>query len=107
VRIGISAGDAMAVENDWFGGCVVEAARLCAAAHGGQVLVSDTVVHLAGTASRHEFKSLGRLALAGLPAPTEAYEVVWEAAEERPLSVVVADDNALLRSGIAGLLTNQ
>jgi DNA-binding NarL/FixJ family response regulator/class 3 adenylate cyclase len=107
VRIGISAGDATPVESDWFGGCVVEASRLCAAAHGGQVLVSETLVRLAGTGSRHEFRSAGRLDLAGLPQPTEAYEVAWEAAEERPLSVVIADDNALLRSGIAGLLTNQ
>src|SRR4029079_7567641 len=32
VRIGITAGDAFSNDGDWFGACVIEAARLCAAA---------------------------------------------------------------------------
>ncbi|HEX5369783.1 MAG TPA: adenylate/guanylate cyclase domain-containing protein, partial [Dehalococcoidia bacterium] len=38
VRIGISAGDADGENGDWFGRCVVEASRLCAAASGGEIL---------------------------------------------------------------------
>ena len=40
VRIGVSVGDATQEEGDYFGPPVVEAARLCAQANGGQVLVS-------------------------------------------------------------------
>ena len=56
MRVGISAGDATFEDGDWFGTPVVEASRLCAAATGGQILVSDLVRALAG--SRSEFESI-------------------------------------------------
>ena len=43
MRIGISAGDATFEDGDWFGTPVIEASRLCGAADGGQILVSDLV----------------------------------------------------------------
>src|SRR5436305_14769554 len=43
VRIGISMGEADVEDGDYFGPPVVEAARLCNAAAGGQVLCSDVV----------------------------------------------------------------
>ena len=49
MRIGISAGDATFEDGDWFGTPVIEAARLCSAAEGGQILVSDLVRALAGS----------------------------------------------------------
>jgi class 3 adenylate cyclase len=48
VRIGISAGDATERAGDYHGVAVVEAARLCAAAAGGQILASETVRSLVG-----------------------------------------------------------
>ena len=47
VRIGMSAGDVTWDDGDCFGTPVVEAARLCACAEGGQILVADVVRILA------------------------------------------------------------
>jgi len=77
VRIGISAGDVTIEEGDCFGTPVVEAARLCAAAVGGQILVSDVVRWLAGSAGGHRFTSVGALELKGLPAAVPSCEVSW------------------------------
>ena len=63
VRIGISAGDVTFEETDCFGTPVIEAARLCAGAEGGQILCSDLVRGLAGAGSGHEFHPLGVLQL--------------------------------------------
>src|SRR5262245_12841007 len=42
VRVGISAGDVLERAGDYHGVPAVEAARLCAAAMGGQILASET-----------------------------------------------------------------
>jgi class 3 adenylate cyclase/tetratricopeptide (TPR) repeat protein len=78
VRIGISAGDVTIEEGDCFGTPVIEAARLCAAAGGGQILVSEVVRWLAGSAGGHRFTSVGALELKGLPAALPSCEVGWE-----------------------------
>ena len=41
LRVGIAVGEASSEEDDWHGTPVVEAARLCAAARSGQILVAD------------------------------------------------------------------
>jgi len=48
VRIGVSGGEVSEEDGDYFGDPVVEAARLCAAAQGGQILVAATVRAMAG-----------------------------------------------------------
>ena len=48
VRVGLHTGPAVAREGDWFGNTVNVAARLCAAAAGGQVLVSEAALRSAG-----------------------------------------------------------
>ena len=77
MRIGISAGDATFEDDDWFGTPVVEAARLCASADGGQILVSDLVRALAGSRSDVELTGLGVRELKGLPVPIAVCEVAW------------------------------
>src|ERR687897_2769929 len=67
VRIGISAGDVIERAGDYQGVPAVEAARLCAAAMGGQILVSETVRSLVGSRGGHDFVALGELELKGLP----------------------------------------
>ena len=52
VRVGIGAGDVAWEGDDVFGTPVVEAQRLCAAAGPGEILVTDAVRLLAGTAVR-------------------------------------------------------
>jgi class 3 adenylate cyclase len=77
MRIGISAGDATFEDDDWFGTPVVEAARLCADADGGQILVSDLVRALAGSRRDVELTGLGERELKGLPEPIAVCEVAW------------------------------
>jgi adenylate cyclase len=48
VRVGIHTGPAIDRDGDWYGATVNVAARLCAAAGGGQVLVSDATCERAG-----------------------------------------------------------
>ena len=86
MRIGVSAGDATFEDDDWFGTPVIEAARLCAAAEGGQILVSDLVRALAGSRSGPEVVTLGTRALKGLPEPLAVCEVAW--VPEAPSDVV-------------------
>jgi len=80
VRIGVSLGDTTVEEGDHFGEPVVQAARLCAAAAGGQILVSDLVRRIGGTRDGHRFRSLGDLELKGLSEPLPAFELQWEPA---------------------------
>jgi len=78
VRVGISAGDVAFENDDCFGTPVIEAARLCAAARGAQILASEMVRWLARSADV-TFKPLGPLELKGLPEPVPTVEVTWEA----------------------------
>ena len=94
LRIGISLGDVTVESGDVFGTPVIEAARLCAAAEGGQILATSVVEALARSRGNHTFTSVGDLELKGLPDPVPTVEISWErAAAERgvpfphPLSV--------------------
>src|SRR5262249_38049321 len=80
------------------------AAALASEATAGHVLATATVGQLAGTLSPHLLFEAGRLTLGGLAEPVQTYEVRWEADALKPLTVVIADGSALLRSGIAGIL---
>ena len=77
IRIGISAGDVVFEEDDCFGTPVIEAARLCAAAGGGQILASEMVRWLARSGD-HSFTPVGNLELKGLPDPVATVQVDWE-----------------------------
>ncbi len=80
VRIGVSVGDAAVQDGDYFGEPVVESARLCAHAAGGQIVVNALVRQLAGSRDGHRFHSLGGLELKGISEPVEAFELEWEPA---------------------------
>lgn len=77
VSVGISAGEPVTGDNDdLFGAAVQLAARLCAAAPAGDIVVSVAVRELCvGKAFR--FDDHGKLSLKGLPEPTQAYVVSW------------------------------
>jgi class 3 adenylate cyclase/tetratricopeptide (TPR) repeat protein len=77
IRVGASSGETTRDGNDIFGIAVVEAARLCAAAGPGQILVSDLVKAL-NRGLEYKFLTVGQLQLKGLPEPIAACEVVWE-----------------------------
>lgn len=85
VRIGVSAGEVTCEEGDYFGTPVVEAARLCAVAHGGQILVTELAGRLAAGRIGLSLEPVGTLSLKGLPEPLVALAVEWESA--RPSSI--------------------
>lgn len=103
-RIGIATGDATHGDGDWFGAPVIAASRLCTAAAPEQILVSAAVEACVGPEPGPVLAEVGPLALKGLPRPLLAWEVRWSPVPVG-LRVVVADDDALLREGLARLLT--
>lgn len=75
VRIGIHSGYPTLAGANYLGLPVHTAARVSAAAHGGQVLVSgDTRAAVRGSGTR--FRSLGSYRLRGLPEPVPLFQVV-------------------------------
>jgi class 3 adenylate cyclase len=78
VRVGLSLGDVTREQGDWFGTPVIEAARLCAAADGAQILAADIVRLTARGRGGHTFRPIGPMTLKGLPEPVLACAVTWE-----------------------------
>ena len=78
MRIGVSIGEAIIEEGDYFGWPAVEATRLCAAADGGQIVVNTLVRQVAGAREDDRFRPLGGLELKGITEPLEAFELQWE-----------------------------
>ena len=77
IRVGLSAGDVTLEDGDCFGTPVIEAARLCDAADGGQILAAEVVTVLARGRGGHEVVDQGALTLKGLPDPVIVRQVVW------------------------------
>lgn len=78
VRMGISSGDADVEDGDYFGVPVVQAARLCAKAEGGEILVAEVVRLLSGSRGGFTFEAVGELELKGLDRPVAACRVAWK-----------------------------
>ena len=77
VRIGISAGEPVTENDDLFGSVVNLAARLCAAATGGGIYVSNAVRELA-MGKGFAFDDRGTATLKGFDEPVQLYEVRWQ-----------------------------
>ena len=94
VRIGIGLGEATSEGGDYYGVPVIEAARLCALARGGQIIATETTRMMAGRGQRR-FNSLGALELRGLSDPVPSCELVWEpldaSADAMPLPARLRD----------------
>lgn len=78
MRVGVSVGDVTFESDDCFGTPVIEAARLCALAEPGEILVADLVRLLARGRSDVELTPRGPMALKGLPEPLDVWAVSWE-----------------------------
>jgi class 3 adenylate cyclase/pimeloyl-ACP methyl ester carboxylesterase len=76
VRIGLNAGEPVAEEQDLFGTAVQLAARICARAEPGQILV-PTVVRELAAGKGFLLADLGEIALRGFEDPVRLYEVRW------------------------------
>jgi class 3 adenylate cyclase len=74
VRIGIAAGEPVDRGDDLFGSTVNLASRICDAARGGQVLVSDVVRDI-GTEGGYRFADAGAKLLKGFQTPVGLFEL--------------------------------
>ena len=113
LRMGLHTGVAVDTGQGLVGFDVHLAARLSAAGHGGQVLLSERTVELAGA----EALELGVFELRGVPDPQRLFQLVADGLprefppprfarriDDDRLTVVLADDSMLIRDGIARLL---
>jgi class 3 adenylate cyclase len=76
VRAGLHSGYPTQTDANYIGLPVHTAARICAAAHGGQILVSgDTRTAARGAAGGIRFRSIGAYRLRGLPDPVDLFQV--------------------------------
>src|SRR5205085_6572934 len=71
---------------------VIRAARICAAGHGGQVLVSDATGHLIDHDEQFTLRDLGEHRLKGLNRPEQIFQLLAPGLPEafRPLRTVEA-----------------
>lgn len=77
VRIGLHAGEAIAEENDYTGGAVNYAARVEAAAGGGEIAVSTTFRDLVQNAGDVRFDRGRDATLKGFPGTHRIYRAAW------------------------------
>lgn len=78
LRIGLSAGEPIAEDQDLFGATVQLAARLCSHAKPNQILVSSVISDLC-IGKRLPFIPRGESELKGFPHPVQLFEVPWRA----------------------------
>jgi class 3 adenylate cyclase len=83
VRIGMAAGEPVTERDDLFGATVQLAARLCARAEPGSILVAG-VVHDLALGKGFDFRSRGRLRLKGFDSAVPAFEVIWQSSPADP-----------------------
>ena len=108
VRMGMHTGEPVALEDDLHGRTVVKAARIADLAHGGEVLVSGIVRELAETDADLEeeiwFEESREVELRGLRGRHLVLAAHWQREDRGPIRVVIADDSAIVRDGVAALL---
>ena len=113
LSIGLAAGEPIPDGDELYGTPVLVAQRLCEAAAPGQILASDIVRQVAGGRVDVPMAPVQPLRVPELEERVPAAEVLWHA-EEPPaapvsaapsqISVVVADDERLLRAGFRVIL---
>ena len=92
VRMGIHGGDAEARDGDYYGTVVNRAARIMAASHGGQVLVSATAAGmLGGPVEGVTLRDLGQHRLKDLTQPEHLLQLVHGGLPEEFPSLITID----------------
>jgi class 3 adenylate cyclase len=77
VRIGLSVGEPLREDQDLFGSSVARAARISAAAVGGQVLVCQIVQALVAGTGDFDLREAGEFELKGISGMHTLSEVIW------------------------------
>jgi DNA-binding NarL/FixJ family response regulator len=116
MRIGLDAGEPLSEGDDLHGTPVIVASRLCDAAGDGEVLASEVVRRIAGSRVTAMMRPAGAMRFKGLSEPVAVAIVQWREGEQgraalsepeapaRPITVVIADDQRLLRTGFRVIL---
>ena len=113
VRMGLHTGDAMLGDEGYIGLVVHHGARIAAAGDGGQVLLSSITARSSRTSCPKAWSSAtwANARCADLDAPEQLFELVIDGTEAmtRPgtIRVLIADDQALVRSGFRMILETQ
>lgn len=77
VRMGLHTGEAIREDEDLFGRTVIVAARIAAAAHGGEILVSSLLRQLSDGSGEFAFGAPRQEALKGLPGVHDLFPIDW------------------------------
>jgi DNA-binding NarL/FixJ family response regulator/class 3 adenylate cyclase len=108
VRMGMHTGEPAVREDDLHGRTVVKASRIADMAHGGEILVSGIVRELVQADEDLEdeiwFEEGREVELRGLRGRHLVLSAQWDDLARDTLRVVIADDSALVRDGVAALL---
>ncbi|HVL94957.1 MAG TPA: response regulator [Solirubrobacteraceae bacterium] len=115
LRVGLDAGEPLLEDGEPQGTPVVAASRLCDTAEAGEILAGEIVRAVAAPHVAVPIRPRGPLRLRGLAEPVGVAQVVWRdddaaqlpapaAPPQRRISVVVADDQRLLRAGFRVIL---
>ena len=108
VRMGMHTGEPAIREDDLHGRTVVKAARIADLARGGEILVSSIVRELAEADENLDdelwFEDGREVELRGLRGRHLIMAARWDPLERSALRVVIADDSALVRDGVAAVL---
>jgi class 3 adenylate cyclase/tetratricopeptide (TPR) repeat protein len=110
VRIGLNTGEVSWQGEQLSGEAVHAASRVCAAAKGGQILVSDVTRQLAGTVADVSFLDAGEHDLKGFPHPWRLWEAVWVRATPQGRDEVFVgrtNELAFLRGKLSAALTGK
>jgi class 3 adenylate cyclase len=79
VRVGLSAGEPIAEDDDLFGSSVIMASRIADQAKGGEIVLANVVRELAA-GKGFLFSDRGEIVLRGFDDPVRLYELMWESA---------------------------
>jgi DNA-binding NarL/FixJ family response regulator/class 3 adenylate cyclase len=112
LRVGLAAGEPLVDGDDLYGAPVTVASRLCDAAATGQILAADVVRQLAGGHVAALMAPADTLRLRDVDERIATAEVRWREEEQLveptrvqvEITVVVADDERLLRTGFRVIL---
>jgi DNA-binding NarL/FixJ family response regulator/class 3 adenylate cyclase len=108
VRMGMHTGEPAVREDDLHGRTVVKAARIADLARGGEILVSSVVRELAeadeDAGEELWFEEAREVELRGLRGRHLVMAARWDPLARTALRVVIADDSALVRDGVAAVL---
>ena len=119
LRVGLDAGEPLPDEQDLYGTPVIVASRLCDTAGEGQILASEIVCRIAGHRVAEPIEPVGAIRLSGIAEHVAAAQVRWRddrdderrrpepGADPDQISVLIADDQTLVRAGFRAILEEQ